>query len=395
MYSKIVIDAKKSANAIFRHPWIFSGAIIKKDREVQHGCLVQIEDPEGRILGTGTFSASSSIAVRILDFFGKEINQQWFVERLREAKEKRRLMDFGPDTETTGYRLVFGEADGLPGLIIDRFGEVFVLQIATAGMAALRGEIVVAIKEVFNPKSIYERSDIVTRREESLPDETGLLFGDEIEKVEFEENGMKFLADIIGGQKTGFFLDQRDTRAAIRSLAAGRKVLNIFSYSGAASVAALLGGAKFVTSVDSSAKALSLIAENMKLNKISNSKFSCEEADAFAWLGTHNEPRYDMVIIDPPALIKSRHDIEEGKKAYHFLNRAAMRLIKNGGIFVTSSCSHYLSEEDLAFILRRASVQNKIDLSILKIIHQAPDHPRSVYFSEAMYLKTFVCLVER
>jgi len=395
MYKKIIIDAKKAANAIFRHPWIFSGAIVSKDFDLKHGSLVQVEDPNGRLLGVGTYSAASSIAVRLLSFSEATIDKNWFIDQLRKADEKRRLFGFGSKGETTGYRVAFGEVDGLPGLIVDRFDEVFVFQIATAGMDALRTEIVEAIKEVFAPRTIYERSDLPSRREEELADEVGLRFGEEINQVEFKENGMKFLAEVANGQKTGFFLDQRDTRTAIRKLAKGRKILNIFSYTGAAAVAALLGGATSILNIDSSDKALASIADNAKLNKISTKKFSTEQADAFTWLSARNEPEYDMVIVDPPALIKSRHDLEEGKKAYHFVNRAAMRLVKNGGIFVTSSCSHYLTEEDLAFTLRRASVQNNLNLSLLQVIRQPSDHPFSVYFPEAAYLKTFVCRVGR
>jgi len=395
MYPKIIIDAKVAANVVFRHPWIFSGAIVSMEEAVTHGSLVRVEDPANRILGTGTFSATSSIAVRVLDFTGQEINQAWFVSKLREADKKRQLLGFGLDTETTGYRVVFGESDGLPGLIVDRFEKVLVFQIATAGMDNLREIIVEALKEVFKPRSIFERSDMPSRREEKLEDQVGLRFGEEVNEVEFKENGLKFIADVANGQKTGFFLDQRDTRAAIRIMASGKKVLNIFSYTGAAAVAALAGKAESVHNIDGSAEALELIAKNTKLNKIASGKITTEEADAFAWLGAHTEAEYDMVIIDPPALIKSRRDTEEGKKAYHFLNRAAMRLVKDGGVFVTSSCSHYFNEEDFAFTLRRASVQNNIDLSVLQIIRQAPDHSLSVYFPEAAYLKTFICQIKR
>lgn len=395
MYPKIVIDSKKAANAVFRHPWIFSGAIIDKDRGVRHGSLVRVEDPSGRALATGTFSASSSIAVRLLDFSGRTIDKNWFIAKFKAAEEKRKLLGLGSGTETNGYRIIFGESDSVPGLVVDRFAQVLVFQIATVGLDNLRSVIVEALVEVFSPLAIFERSDMLARREENLSDKVGWRFGKEIGHVEFKEHGMKFYADVVGGQKTGFFLDQRDTRGVIREMAAGKKVLNVFSYTGVASVAALLGGAEFVHNIDSSAVALTGVEANMKLNKIPKKKFSLEVADAFAWLGAHHEPEYDLVIIDPPALIKTHRDAEEGKKAYHFLNRAAMRLVKGGGIFVSSSCSHFLPEDDLAFILRRASVQNEIDLSILKTVRQAPDHPLSVYFPEAEYLKTFVCQIKR
>lgn len=395
MYPKVIINSSKAVNVVYRHPWIFSGAIESVDKEVQHGSLVSLEDPNGRVLGVGTFSATSSIAVRILDFSAREINKKWFCERLIKANERRALLRLGPNFSTTGYRVVFGESDGLSGLIIDRFSNVLVIQIATAGMDNLRAEIVAAIQEVFQPQAIFERSDMSTRREEKLGDEVGWRFGEAIDKVEFKENDLKFLADIPNGQKTGFFLDQRDTRTVIKEMANNRRVLNLFSYTGAAAVAALSGEAKEVLNVDASSSALALIKEQVKLNKLPNKKCLIEEADIFQWLNNHNDPEYNMVVLDPPALIKSQRDSEEGKKAYHFLNRAAMRLVKDGGIFITSSCSHYLTEDDLIFTLRRASVQNNLRFSLLRIIKQSPDHPLSVYFPEAEYLKTFVGVINQ
>lgn len=397
MYPQVSLQSGKEMNVIFRHPWIFSGALSKRPDDIEHGALVRVTDVSGKILGIGTYSSKSSIAVRMLAFGDVDvrIDKAWFAARFVEADERKRLLGFGPGLATDGYRLIFGEADGVPGLVVDRYRDVFVIQISTAGMDALRADIVAALKESFSPAAIVERSDIAVRKEESLKDEAGLLFGTLPEAVEFKENGMTFVADVLNGQKTGFFLDQKSLRQSVAKLAKGREALNLFSYSGAASVAAIKGGAAKVVNVDSSADALTSARNHAEMNGIEEHVMINEESDVFQYLSTRTEPAFDMVIVDPPALIKSQRDAEEGKKAYHFLNRASLRLVRDGGIFVTSSCSHFFSEEDFAFTLRRASVQAGVRLDLLEVVHQSPDHPTSVYFPESAYLKSFVCRVTR
>lgn len=394
MYPIVTLKPGKETTVQFRHPWIFSGALQDKS-EAAHGGLVQVATARGEVLGVGTYNSHSTIAVRMLAYEDAEITQSWFEGRLRVAQQARELLGYGPGTETTGYRVVFGEADGLPGLVVDRYEDVFVFQISTAGMDALREMIIGSIGVVFSPRSIIERSDLAIRSEEGLQPNSGARFGEAVEQVMFKEHGRVSVAEVLHGQKTGFFLDQKDVRCAIQKVAHGREVLNLFSYSGAAGVAAIQGGAQHVHHIDSSDAALQLCMKHAELNQIAGTAFSTENADVFGWLGSQTEPRYDMVIMDPPALIKSQKDLEEGKKAYHFLNRAALRLVRDGGIFVTSSCSHFLSEEDLRFLLRRASVQSGVELHVLSIIHQSPDHPQSVYFPESGYLQSFVCLVHR
>ena len=197
------------------------------------------------------------------------------------------------------------------------------------------------------------------------------------------------------GQKTGFYLDQRDLRQEIHRLAAGRKMLDLFSYTGSCGLAALTGGAASVHCVDSSAAALDLGLRQIRLNAVDDSRLTCEAGDVFQWLASRTDPEYDLVTIDPPALIKSRRHADAGRRGYHFLNRAALRLIRDGGILVTSSCSAFFTEEDLAITLRRASEQVGVELIVLKIIRQGPDHPVSLYFPEGSYLKSFACLVRR
>jgi len=395
MYTKISLLPGKDVNVQFRHPWIFSGALAEPPGKDLHGSLVQVADSRGRIIGTGTYSARSSIAVRVFAFGDAVIDRAWFAARLAEAEESRRLLGFGPGRPTDGYRAVFGEADGLPGLVVDRYRDVLALQISTAGLEPLRDEIIGALQDVFKPRAIVERSDLAVRREEGLTDVVALRRGEDPGLVEFLENGRKCLADVMTGQKTGFFLDQRDLRQSLSELSDGRQGLNLFSYTGAGAVAALAGGAKSVHNVDSSAAALELGHKQAELNGIKPKSFTTEEADIFQYLGANNQPAHDLVIMDPPALIKSKNDSDEGRKAYHFLNRAALRLVRDRGLFVTSSCSHFLPEEDLAFTLRRASLQAGVILKVLRVIRQSPDHPQSVYYPEASYLKSFVCLARR
>jgi len=222
---------------------------------------------------------------------------------------------------------------------------------------------------------IYERNDLAVRREEGLGQKTGPLVGDDPGPVEFHEHGRKYVADSL--------------------LSVDRRAVDLFSYTGAAGVAALAGGASSIHFVDSSATALDMCTRHAELNSIPASKCSIEESDVFQWLGSHDQPEYDLVMLDPPALIKSRKHIETGRKGYHFLNRAALRIIRDGGILVTSSCSSFFTETELAVTLRRAAVQTGVGLNILKTVRQAPDHPLSLYFPEAAYLKSFICRVER
>lgn len=390
-YPILTLKAGREASTGFHHPWIFSGAIQTPLSSIAHGSLVHVADKNGKILGTGTFSAHSSISVRVLDFKETEINQEWITEHLQQAQSKRDLLDYGPTTDTTGYRLVYSEEDNFPGLIIDRYEDTFVLQISTAGMENLKPLIIKAVTSLFSPRAIIEKSEGEFRKREQLSDISAIATGEIQEPIAFTEHGLHLTSYPLTGQKTGFFLDQKVLRQRIKELAKDKKVLNLFSYTGASSFAALAGGAASVHNVDSSKQSLDAGEAQAKALDINDNIFTSEEADIFTWLNDHQEPIYDMVIMDPPALMKSKTDKERAMKAYHFLNRSAMRLVKQGGIFITSSCSHFLYEEDLAFTLRRASVQNNVNLSVIDIVRQAPDHPQSIYFPEGLYLKSFIC----
>lgn len=399
-YPILHVRRDRAGALAFRHPWVFSGALEEPPDRDLHGRLVYVVAPDGAVLGTGTYSASSSIAVRLLAFGEATIDRGWLATRISEAAARRRLLGLGPDGDTTGYRVIFGESDGLPGLVVDRYADTLVFQLSTAGMDRLREDVLAALEDVLAPRVVVERSDLPVRREERLDEVVAVRAGDPPERASFHEHGVALLADPLHGQKTGFFLDQRDLRAVVRLLAsqppvARGAVLNLFSYSGATGLMTLLGGAATVHNVDGSDAALAYAREHASLHRLPDDRFTTERADVFQWLSARTEPAYDAVLLDPPALIKSQRDVEQGRRAYHFLNRAAIRLVKDGGLLVTSSCSHYFAEDDLAFELRRAGAALGVSLHPISSVRQAADHPTSIYFPEAAYLKSLVLQVER
>jgi 23S rRNA (cytosine1962-C5)-methyltransferase len=395
MYPVLTLKPGKESALGFHHPWVFSGALQGIPREIEQGATVWVADQHGKIIGTGTYSTHSMIAVRVFDFAECTLDQEWFAARLHRAEEHRRWFDLGIGDPAAGYRVIFGESDGIPGLVVDRYADVLVLQIATAGIESLKEIIVQALVDFYAPRAIVERSDLPVRREEGLSEAVRVLYGEDVDRVEFREGELRFVADVKSGQKTGFFLDQRELRRRLMHYAAGREVLNLFSYSGSFAVAALKAGARSVHNLDGSRSALDLIADQFELNQLACSSATTECTDAFNWLSTHGDPSHDMIIVDPPALIKSHRDAETGSKAYHFLNRAALRLMRTDGIFVTSSCSSHYTVDDFAVMLRRASIQAGVTLDILETVRQSADHPISMYFPESRYLKSFICQVRR
>lgn len=388
-YPKLTLKKDRDASIKYRHPWIFSGAFTEIP-QIENGSLVHIAASTGEILATGTYSKDGSIAVRAFDFKEVEIDRDWLKLKIMAAEEYRKQLGYS-SKETSGYRMIFSESDSLPGLVVDRYADVFVMQISTTGMEKLRETIVELLIEIFSPKAIVEKSESIARHQEGLEDKVEVHYGKLDGPIKFKEHGVTFFSDPLKGQKTGFFLDQKDLRQQIKALSKGKKVLNLFSYSGASGVAAMLGGAKSVTNVDISAQALELCEMHKKEHKLKN--FDSIEADLFTWLSEKHEDKYDMVIMDPPALMKSHKDKEHAQKAYHFINRAAMRLVEDEGIFISSSCSQYFSEDDLLLTLRRGSVQNNSTLKLLEVTRQSPDHPVSLYFPESSYLKSAICLL--
>ncbi|MBF0170588.1 MAG: class I SAM-dependent rRNA methyltransferase [Nitrospinae bacterium] len=374
------------------HPWLFSGAFAKPVPSALHGAAVAVTDGDGTIRATGSASAKGSIAVRIFARGEATLDQAFIAARLFEARGRRILAGLVPGPDA-GYRLCFGEADGLPGLIVDVYADVAVFQSATTFFDLRRELVVGALRDLLGPRAIVEKSSSPSRKEEGLsPLPPALRHGADPGLVPFVENGVTYVADPMKGQKTGFFLDQRPLRELVRRYAKGRSVLNVFSYSGALGAAAMAGGATGVTNVDASAEALHLCEVTAQKNVIEATRFLTVKQDAFTFLGAPGEA-FNMVIVDPPALIKSKKETDAGKKGYHFLNRAALRRVAEGGVFVTSSCSQHLSRDEFMAILARASLQAGKRLHYLGEAPQPADHPAPPWFPEGGYLKGFVYLV--
>ncbi len=395
-YPVVTLKSGREGSVRHRHPWVFSGALGRVPKGLSDGQPVAVAEASGRVLGVGSWSGKSQIAVRLFAFEDVALDEALVRARVEGALLRRRLLGLGPDTPDTGFRAIFGESDLLPGVVVDVYGDVLVLQLATAGADRLRDTLTGVLKDVFRPSAIVERSDLATRAEEGLSERAGVLMGpkDCDGAAPFIHNGMKFLAFTLSGQKTGFFLDQRDLRGRIAKLSEGRRVLNLFSYTGAHGVAALAGGAGSVLNVDSSAPALSMCREHAEMNGFSGGRMEVERADVFDFLSEKSEGKFDMVILDPPALIKSGRHRDAGLSAYRFLNGAALARLKPGGIFVTSSCSHFFSTDDFAHMLRQVSARAGRMLHPLGFSGQADDHPVPLHFPEASYLKSFVTLAE-
>lgn len=380
------------------HPWVFSEAI-QEAPHAEAGALVEVQDARGQRLGLGMWNPHTSIRIRL---FGRKapetIDTTFFLSRFRAlARWKESYLP----SKTTGYRLVHAEADELPGLIIDRYAETFVFQIHTAGMDHFRPQIIEALTQFGQDQgcthlAIVERSDLETRTQEGIrPRPPEVHVGTVTEPVVFQEHGLTFSADTLYGQKTGFFLDQREARHHVGLLAREKRVLNLFGYTGAFSIHALLGGASFVQTVDASRSALEGAEAQMKLNNIDpgdESRIGLLEADIFELLNESELPGgpYDLIICDPPALAKSASHVPQALKAYTFLNSACLTHLKPGGILVASSCSGRVEPEEFRNALRLAAGRAGRTVRLLDWLSQPIDHAERLAFPEGRYLKTAI-----
>lgn len=393
MYPQVILHPGREKSVSFYHPWIFSRAIKTVSPSVQDGDIVNVLKHDRKLLGTAYFNSKSQIALRLFSFFEEENIDQKFFEEKFQAAYARRLAFL--HSKTNAYRLVFSESDGLPGLIVDRYKDFLVIQIHTLGMDKLKNVIVKALRKVFQPKGIYERSDVDVRKKEGLKTfPTGVLYGEEpSELYEIAEHGLKFLVDIQQGQKTGFFLDQRENRSALRTYCNEKEVLNLFSYSGGFSLSALQGGASKVTSVDISQSAVNLAQKNFDLNGYETKKHSFVAQDVFDYLDfCLKEGRtFDVVVVDPPAFVKSKDHLKNALQAYIRLNEKALKVLKKGGIMASSSCSSHVSRDLFQMILFKAALRAGDNLTVIETKTQPFDHPLNVRFPEGEYLKFFVC----
>lgn len=364
--------------------WIFDNEIAGMQGDVTPGGIVELVSARGVFLGRGFCNMRSKIRVRLLTREREEINEAFFRRRLSRAIDlRRRLGHFG------ACRLVFGEADFLPGLTVDKFEDVLVMQVAALGIERFKNIIVDCLVELLHPRTIYERDDLPTREKEGLPQQTGVLYGEKPGLVEISENGLRVLVDVENGQKTGYFLDQRENRAALAPFSSG-SVLDCFCHTGGFALHAAKFGADTVEAVDISASALEMVRKNAALNGLTN--ITTTEANVFDLLKTYQQEKrqYDLVILDPPAFAKSKSALKSAVRGYKEINLRGMQLVRPGGFLVTCSCSHFMTPDLFLDMIKRAAADVGRTARILEIRYQAKDHPIGIGADESLYLKCVI-----
>lgn len=375
------------------HPWIFSGAILRMDEGIEEGELVKVVTFHREFIAIGHYQIGS-IAVRILSFRDITIDQEFWKSRLKAALNMRIAIGIADNPTNNTYRLVHGEGDLLPGLIIDCYGKTAVMQAHSVGMHVERLPICEALRSVMGSRieHVFYKSETTLPFKAELGQQDGFLYGGSDDNVAIE-NGLKFHVDWLKGQKTGFFVDQRENRTLLEKYAKNRSVLNMFCYTGGFSVYAMRGGAKLVHSVDSSAKAVELTNANIELNFPSDARHAAFCDDAFKYLDAH-DAQYDLVVLDPPAFAKHRAALRNALKGYTRLNVKGFERIKPGGILFTFSCSQVVTKENFRNAVFTAAAQAKRKVRILHQLHQPADHPINIYHPEGEYLKGLVLYVE-
>lgn len=378
-----------------RHPWIFAGSVERVAGRTKPGDTVDVISPRGDLIGRAAFSPASQIRARMWTFDGEQsIDHAFFKRKVAESVARRAQHPAlrGQD----GARLIHGESDGLPGVIADRYGKVVVLQLTSAGAEKWRDAIVAGLVQATGCDAVYERSDSDVRGREGLEPRVGVLHGELPADLSIDENDIRMLVDVVGGHKTGFYLDQRDNRLLTRQLAEGRSVLNCFCYTGGFSLQALAGGATSVLSIDSSAPALTTAQRNVELNpQLDATRAQWWEADVFEALRTlRTEGRkFDLIVLDPPKFAPSAAHADRAARAYKDINLHGFRLLNPGGILMTYSCSGGIGQELFQSIVAGAAVDAGVDARIIHRLSAAPDHPIGLAVPEGEYLKGLACQV--
>ena len=393
MYKTVHLKKGKEESLKRFHPWIFSGAIHHLDKDISEGEIVRVVTFMGDFIAIGHYQIGS-IAVRVLSFQDIHVDETFWEARLGSALVMRRGIGMADNPQNNTYRLVHGEGDNLPGLIIDCYGKTAVMQAHSVGMHNNRFDICKALIEIMGDRieQVYYKSETTLPYKAELGQENGFIYGSTEEDVAIE-NGLKFHVDWLKGQKTGFFIDQRENRSLLEHYAKGRSVLNMFCYTGGFSVYAMRGQAKLVHSVDSSAKAVELTNQNIALNFPQDTRHEAFCEDAFKYLDTH-DGKYDLIVLDPPAFAKHRSTLRNALKGYTRLNVKGFQQIKSGGILFTFSCSQVVTKEQFRNAVFTAAAQAGRKVRILHQLHQPADHPINIYHPEGEYLKGLVLYVE-
>jgi 23S rRNA (cytosine1962-C5)-methyltransferase len=389
---KIYLKPKKEESLQRFHPWVFSGAIQRIDGKPTEGDLVEVYDCNKNYLATGHYQIGS-ITVRVVSFEQQSIDADFWQQKIEKAYTLRKSIGLVSKSNNS-YRLIHGEGDSLPGLIVDVYDDTAVMQAHSVGMHETRNQlakaIVAAIPEI---KNVYYKSETTLPFKAPITPEDGYLIGSDTKTYTAIENGLKFHVDWLRGQKTGFFIDQRENRSLLERYSKGKSVLNMFCYTGGFSVYAMRGGATQVHSVDSSAKAIELTDKNIELNFPTDSRHASFDEDAFKYLNA-NEQKYDIIILDPPAFAKHREALRNALKGYKRLNAKGLEKIKPGGILFTFSCSQVVTKEQFRLAVFSAAAETGRNVRILHQLSQPADHPINIYHPEGEYLKGLVLWVE-
>jgi len=392
----IQLKPKKEESLQRFHPWLFSGAIQHIEGSPAEGDLVEVLDNKRNFLAIGHYQIGS-IAVRVVSFENVPVNNEFWSHKIKQAYAMRLSLGLIVKGKNNTYRLIHGEGDSLPGLIVDVYDDTAVMQAHSVGMHEIRQILAEAIVEnVPEVKNVYYKSETTLPFNAPITPEDGYLIGEETADLSAIENGLKFHVDWLRGQKTGFFVDQRENRSLLERYSKGKSVLNMFCYTGGFSVYALRGGAELVHSVDSSAKAIDLTEKNVQANYPNDPRHTSFDEDAFKFLNNlqHNEQKYDLIILDPPAFAKHREAIRNALKGYKRLNAKAFEQIKPGGILFTFSCSQVITKDQFRLAVFSAAAESKRNVRILHQLSQPADHPINIYHPEGEYLKGLVLWVE-
>jgi len=392
---QVILKKGRAKPVLHKHPWIFSGAVARILGDPADGDLVEVRDAGGNFLAHGLLNRRSQIVVRLVNWAqDRPPDAALWRDRVERALAGRATL--AGDPATNAYRLIYAEADGLPGLIVDRYGDYLVAQFLVLGMERLKDEMAGLLMELAAPRGIWERSDASVRAKEGLPPVAGLLRGaSPPDRLEVRENGCRFLVDLAGGQKTGFYLDQRANRQRVSAYCAGKSVLDAFCYTGGFSVYAATAGAGPLTLLDSSADALALAAENLRLNERDAGQDAFLAADVFQQLRRFRaEGRtFDVAILDPPKFAHAQADVNRAARGYKDVNLLAMQLLRPGGVLATFSCSGLVSADLFQKIVFGAAVDADRDVQVVERLSQGADHPVLLTFPESEYLKGLICRV--
>lgn len=385
---KIALKKREERRVLRGHPWIFSNELAEVPADAEPGGLVDVFDVFGTFIGRGYYNPRTLIAVRLLTRKKEEIDQAFFLRRITAARDLRINLGYGDSC-----RLFFSEGDGLPGLIVDKYADTLVVQSSTAGIDRFLDSIIAALRDVYAPAAIIVRNDLAIRDIEGLSRETRVAFGTPPALVTFEESGIKYTVDVLHGQKTGFFFDQRENRLSLKGLVTGKRTLDCFCYVGAWSLTAARFGASSVIGIDSSEQAILLARENAALNSL---PAEFKTADVFEELRIREKQKdpFGCIILDPPAFVKSRSKIREAIKGYKEINLRAMRILEPGGVLVTCSCSHHIDSDLFREMLIDAAHSAGRTARLLEMRSQARDHPVLLSARETHYLKCAILVLD-